>query len=397
LSEENPLLNLPRPIVEALFKSAEVEALRVKQRVLKLVKDAERFKPLLRFMKVEVREPPRVVAVDGSMSPTSSSRLGSEFAIYTAGYMVFEGRRVMDERYYAGSMSWVEGAKTFRTLLRLMMAYAERKAALEAYRDYDPDYVLLDGPFFYFRGMCRYLRSVELDLEEASTGLELVRKVRDMTLELINTGRAVCVIRRSVMRAIDGWLLYHQGEDACVKARDKHLLTLLMPSMSSWSYDQLLDRDPVLYAAFYRYYRYRRQQGVPREVLEEAREALMEHVERDFKCKLKEDLDVKTEQLPPTQRVYIRYSSNMPPFEVEAPRGFDVKGFASSFACFYNEATGLPFPVDLIDSAVSLPRGSTTAFTEEVEARLVRDSSIEGKSAISDYFSYLNPQKSEQV
>jgi len=39
------------------------------------------------------------------MPPTSSSWLGSEFAIHTAGYMVFEGRRVVDERYYAGSMS----------------------------------------------------------------------------------------------------------------------------------------------------------------------------------------------------------------------------------------------------------------------------------------------------
>jgi len=84
----------------------------------------------------------------------------------------------------------------------LMMAYAERKAALEAYRDYDQDYVLLDGRFFYFKGMCRYPRSVELDLEEMSTGLDLVRKVRNTTLELINTSKAVCVIRRSVIRAI---------------------------------------------------------------------------------------------------------------------------------------------------------------------------------------------------
>ena len=121
---------------------------------------------------------------------------------------------------------------------------------------------------------------------------------------------------------------------------------------------------------------------MPREVLEEARNALMGHMERDFKRKLKEDLDMEAEQLPPTQRAYIRYSSNMPPFEVEAPRGFDVKGFASSFAGFYNEAAGLPFPVDLIDSAVSLPRGCTTALTEEVEARLVEDSNIEDKSAI---------------
>ncbi|RLF12045.1 MAG: hypothetical protein DRJ98_01695 [Thermoprotei archaeon] len=397
MAEENPLLTLPRPIIEALFRSAEVEAQRVKMRVAKLAQAVEQVKPLFRFTPIKQGRGKLVVAADGSMSPTSSQRLGSEFAIYTAGYLAFKDREVVGERYYAGSLSWVEGLQTFRTLLRLLMAYTERKAALEAYRKYKPDYVILDGPYFYFRGHCRHLRNLEIDVEGLSTGLELIRKVRDMTLELMNTGRAICVIRRSVMRAIDGWLLYHHGEEACLRARDKHILTMVMPPMSLWSYQTLLDRDPILYATYYRFYRRRKQEGKLPKELEAQRDRLMEQARRDWERKFREDLDMNLNQAPRTQRYYLRYTASMPPFEVEAVEGIDVEDFASTFTQFYNEATGLPFPVDLIDNFISLPRGSTTAFTEEVEARLIRDQSIKDKTTISDYFTYLNPQKKEQA
>ncbi|MBO3842485.1 MAG: hypothetical protein FGF48_08745 [Candidatus Brockarchaeota archaeon] len=84
-------------------------------------------------------------------------------------------------------------------------------------------------------------------------------------------------------------------------------------------------------------------------------------------------------------------------FEIETLADVDAGEFAEYFVDFHNPATGLPHPTDLIDEAVTLPRGSTTAFTEEVEARLIKDREIEDKTAISDYFTVLNPQKKEYV
>ncbi|MEM2059090.1 MAG: hypothetical protein QXO76_12700, partial [Thermoproteota archaeon] len=51
-SEENPLLTLPRPIVDALFASAEKEARNVKERILTLKEKARRISESFRFNKI---------------------------------------------------------------------------------------------------------------------------------------------------------------------------------------------------------------------------------------------------------------------------------------------------------------------------------------------------------
>lgn len=56
-----------------------------------------------------------------------------------------------------------------------------------------------------------------------------------------------------------------------------------------------------------------------------------------------------------------------------------------------NPVTGLPFPIDLIDQNVSLPRGFTKEF---VEALLIRDRELDGFD-LSNYFMYINPQMEE--
>jgi hypothetical protein len=276
------------------------------------------------------------------------------------------------------------------------MAYAERSAALDAYWKHNPDLILLDGPFFFFRGYCRYIHAVQIETPELKTGLDLVSEVRDKTLTLMRTGKAACVIRRSGIRAVDGWLIYSRGEDACLKVNDKHLLTILMPPMTTWSYRDVCE-DPILYATFYRFYRRWRQAGKKPEELDMIKDQILSQCREDWKRKFMMDLDVELEQVPKSERHYIRYTSAAPPFEIETLTNMDPEEFAEYFVEFHNPATGLPYPTDLIDEAVTLPRGSTTAFTDEVEARLIKDSEIENKTAISDYFTALNPQKKEYV
>ena len=62
------------------------------------------------------------------------------------------------------------------------------------------------------------------------------------------------------------------------------------------------------------------------------------------------------------------------------------------FQANYNPATGFPFPIDLIDESVSLPRKFTKEFVEEIEALLIQDEELD-KIDLSNYFAYLNPQK----
>ena len=397
-SEENPLLTLPKPIVDALFENAEREAAKAKERILNLRRRLEELKGFFKFREIKGKRSGRIVVADGSMSVAPSRRLGSSFAIYSAGYMVFDGDRLVDEKYYAGSLSWPHGGvRGFLILLRLLMANAERDAALEAYWKHSPDLVLLDGPFFYFRSYCRRIHDVRLGLPELQTGLDLVRTVRDKTLTLMRTGRAVCVIRRSGIRAIDGWLTYSRGEEATLGTSDKHLLTMVMPPMSTWSYREALGERFYIYSVFYWFYRHERQRGKTAKELMEDREKLFNQSEMDLKNRFERDLKLDFSKIPRLERFYVRYSASAPPFEVEAPSGFNVEEFAEYFVDFHNPVTGLPYPVDLIDGAVTLPRGATTMFTEEIEARLVKDREIADKTAISQYFTVLNPQKKEYV
>lgn len=393
-SEGNPLLTLPRPIVDALFESAGREAGEAKARILRLRAKLEGLKGLFEFEGLGDGRRGLVVVADGSMSMVPSDRIGSSFAIYTAGYMAFEGDRMIDEEYSAGSLSWADGGRrAFGTLLRLLMANAEREAALEADRRHGPDLILIDGPFFYFRGHCRYIRGIELGVEGLESGSDLVEAVRDKTLRLMEGGRALAAIRRSALRAIDGWLIYNRGEGARLGTSDKHILTMVMPPGALWSYRQALGGDPLLFASFYRFYRRRRGEGRSAEELEGIKGDILAQCARDWENKFERDLGMG--RPPGLERFYVRYGPGSPPFEVEAPRGLRVRECAEYFIDFHNPATGLPWPMDLIDDAVGLPRGSTTAFAEEVEARLVGDEEIGDKSAISDYFAPLNPQKRE--
>ena len=229
------------------------------------------------------------------------------------------------------------------------------------------------------------------------TGKDLVEEIRDMTLELMKTGRAVCVIRRSGGRAIDGWLLYNLGWEKRLGDRDKHILTMLMPPMTIWSYKKFLHGEsPFVYTRMYRLYLYNKYRG--EKVDRQALRGFIRTAKRTWEKTLKKDLLIDNpHKVPRLERYYVRYSRTAPPFEVEVVEGTDVEKFARLFVDFHNPATGLPFPLDLIDQAVSLPRGSTTAFTQEVEAHLLHDEDIEDKSAISDYFTYLNPQKEEYI
>ena len=395
-SEENPLLTLPKPIVDALFENAEREASKAKERILSLKRRLEELKGFFKFKQISGHRSGRIVVSDGSMSVAPSRRLGSSFAIYSAGYMVFDGDRLVDEKYYAGSLSWPHGGgRGFLILLRLLMANAEREAALEAYWKHNPDLILLDGPFFYFRSYCRRIRDVQLGIPKIRTGLDLVRMVRDKTLTLMNTGKAVCVIRRSSIRAIDGWKLYNQGEEATFGTNDKHLLTMIMPPRTLWSYPEALGEKFYIYSVFYWFYRHERQRGKTARELFKERENLFAQSERDLKNRFERDLELS--KIPSMVRFYIRYSASAPPFEVEATPRFNAEEFAEYFVDFHNPVTGLPYPTDLIDGAVTLPRGATTTFTEEIEARLVRDREIADKTVISQYFTVLNPQKKEYV
>lgn len=390
--KENPLLMLPRPLTEALFSSAAKEAERIKRKIASLENKFKSIKELIRPIEIKGIKYGKVLVADGSMPKGASERIGSDFSIYSAGYMVFNKKEMIAEDYEGGSISGVENLKRLFILSRVLMAYTERKLALEAFIKYKPDVVLLDGPFFYFRGKCKLIHDIAFENELFKKGFDIVKETRDITLKLMNSGKAMCIIKRSALRAIDGWLLMNKGEKNCVGVRDKYILAKLMPQKTFWSYNSILDKDPVIYSIAYRLAQLRKTKESKK-----SPEELIKKAEDYRKKEYEKDLNVDFNELPKTERYYVRYTSLAPPFEIEVVKGSNVEELIEYFTDFYNPATGLPYPIDLIDQNVRLPEGTTTAFTEEVEAMLVKDRSFLNKAIVSDYFNYLNPQKKEFV
>ena len=120
--------------------------------------------------------------------------------------------------------------------------------------------------------------------------------------------------------------------------------------------------------------------------LKQAQSTVEKRMERDLGGRLKE--------ISQNARHVYRACSATPPFCFEAHRDMKVEAVLSYFKQNCNPATGLPFPIDLVDQNVSLPRRFTKEFVEEVEALLIKDPEM-GKVNLANHFMSINPQKEE--
>ncbi len=336
----------------------------------------------------------RVAVVDGSNSPTTSERLGIRVGTYCASYIIFEGKQQVDEGYVARcyTTEQTEGYGVSLILLELLRLNLERELAYRCFKEKDVDWVILDGSFFGFRADAYKVKKETLGVEGYRFGRELISNIRDKTLALMDSRRAVGVIKRSRSAAIDGWLLYKYGDPSrCVGANDKHILTALLPPEHYFSYEWLFERPEAynFYAQMKALYNY----AVASRRKVRNMEQLYDKAKWNVTHNIYKTLEYAVERITSTSRHFVR-CSQPPPFEFEVKVGTDVEPILSYFKSFYNPATGLPWPLDLVDLDTTLPRSFNKEFVEEVEALLIRDPSNQ-KDALLNYFTHLNPQKEE--
>lgn len=403
---------LPVVLQHQFFKHAEEEAQRCKDR---LKERAERIRALQEL--IETRPIPkndewrrwRVAVVDGSNSPATSERLGSRYGAYCAGYLIFQEGQPVDEGYDSGEFVQDQlGSEDVAAKALSMMRYGlERRLALKCLEEKNVDLVMLDGSFFGFRAEAYSINEELLDVKGYTRGLDITLDVRDKTLRLLKSGRAVGIIKRSRMSAIDGWLISRHGDESqCMHSNDKFILSLIMPVGHWFAYHWLfkptieyIDTQQVLeksriafnyYNTFRSMYRYKvlkkKQNLSPEKIYDDAAQSLKRTIYKSLK--------IDHLQILRTARYYVKCSL-APPFELEAPLSMDAEPIISFFLAFHNPVTGLPWPIDLIDESVSLPRGFTKEFVEEIEAELIRDPEVSDKIWLQTHFSYLNPQKEE--
>lgn len=414
--EERPTpdwMKIPTVLQHKFFKQAQEEAERCKHR---LKERFERLNNLREYIKSEPLPDGdqwrkwRVAVIDGSNSPATSERLGSRFGVYCAGYMIFEDNQPVEHGFEADEfvqdqMGSQDVAEKALSMLRILL---ERKIALECLEEKKADLVLIDGSFFGFRADAHRINDEILDVKGYHRGKDLTIDVRDKTLKLLKSDRSVGIIKRSRMSAIDGWLISRYGDEShCIHSNDKFILSLIMPPSHWFSYEWLfkptaiehLDADKVreqwsiahhYYNTFRSIYRYKLSKGDP-----SSPGRIFDDAAQSLKRVIKKSLDIDHLQVIRTSRYFVK-CSEMPPFELETPLDVDVKPLLSYFKAFHNPATGLPWPIDLVDENVTLPAGFTKEFVEEIEAELIRDPEVQDKIGLQAHFAPLNPQKPDE-
>lgn len=395
--DEYSWVKLPQPLQHQFFKLAEKEAKKCKERIQQKQQKLKSLSGLIKGKPIPDSDEWRrwrVAVIDGSNSPTTSERLGIRVGTYCASYLIFEGMQQVDEGYVSRCYiaEQLEGYGDALTLLELLRLDLERELAYRCLKEKNVDWVILDGSFFGFRASAYRIKKENLGADEHRLGQELITSVRDKTLALMDSKKAVGLIKRSRAAAIDGWLLYKYGDlDKCVGANDKYILTALLQPAHYFAYEWIFGKaDAYHYFAQMRdLYNYANLSKKRIKNMDQ----LYDSAKRKVTHSIYRSLNYAVERITSLARYFVR-CGEPPPFEFEVKIGTDIDPILSYFKALHNPATGLPWPLDLVDLSATIPKGFNKEFVEEIEALLIKDSSTR-KEALLNYFAYLNPQKEE--
>jgi len=416
------LSKLPPKLQENFFEYAEEAA---RKTVEMIVRDRVKISNIGRYL--SFRDIPDILdrelvvgVVDGSSSPTFNDRLGYRIGVYTACYMVFEGDKIIsdrdDESMEAGYMMVSQTGDILQThkILSLLMTSKERELALRCMKNYDVDIMLIDGAFYGFRTRCsevKKLNLAEMGIEGYRSAWDLIERVLTFTRHLVRSGKAVAVIKRLRTSAIDGWILSKTWSiSEITKRNDRSILRMLLPYGKYFNYrDFIGDRWSYLhYSSLISWYNDIVEKKIVKEdksMDENTREAL-EYVDKKLKTQIHTDLCQHNtgsherdtcaanllKEITSRPRIHVRLSPYTAPVCLEIGENVDLEMVLAYVLKSANLATGLPFPIDLVDEMISIDRELAKEFAEEVEARLLLNREV-SSDEVESRLEPLNPQK----
>jgi len=390
-------VKIPVSMQHQFFELAANEAQRTKLRLLEHKKRLNELRGILQFDTLSEStdwKDWKIAYVDGSDSPVLSRHMGGRFGTYAAGWNVYRGDELQSEQYFSGKMVDFETGdiEVSKKILELLSASLERDITLKCLEEESPDLIIIDGSFFGFATRSRLVRERKIAQDEYEQGSDLIDHLVNSTSRLLQSGKAVGIIKRVTTAAIDGWIIKRDGDDRNVlHTNDRHILSSLLAVGQIFSYTRTLG-DPHGFNFFSRlasaYRRYIERLGVKDidVILRNARSEIEASITRNLGCQPKIVLS--------TERMYLRSDYPAPPFCIEFKAGKDMSKIVAYLAAVHNPASGLPLPLDMVDENVGLPRGFTKEFVEEIEANLVRDPQLD-KFDLQNHFAHLNPQKEE--
>jgi hypothetical protein len=367
MEETNPILSKPKKLIENFFSLAEEDA----KKIVEIIKQDKVFiEQVAKHVKPESFTPDdqpkiKVAVVDGSCAPIPSMKIGVGLAVISAGYLIAEGTKIVKMDYCANSFTDRQNREEFKFAVQLGMTLLERKMAVESLKE-NPDLLIIDGSLAFPRYPPL---SVELSPVQA--------EIRRLTEEVVNSKKAIGIIKRSGLSAIQAEL-FLRGQLAWKEIRplrDKYLMDVILPEKTVWQYSNFTANVPQSLSKTLR--QLKRAGAVV--TTEEFTEAYAKNYARE------------TATQPTLMRAYMRAFKEAAPFEIEHPPGMSVINIAEKLWSLCNEATGLPIILDLLDHDVGIERTLMQAYADEVHARTL-DKTTDTKT-LQSLFKPLNPEK----
>jgi hypothetical protein len=418
-SEIPDLLRIPRPLQEKFYAAALEEAQTLSKQIADFSSTVEEISRMIGGGVYVVKASDewrdfKIGVVDGSDVPAVNDRIGLRYGLYSVAYKLFKGLDPVDdgEWFYGDRLSGKISMQreSFLKILDLLTTYYERYAARNILNQVD--LVMVDGSFFGYRAGCSMVKEEELNWTDGLTNtafktvFDLISRINDLTVELVESGKAFGVIKRVSTMALDGYMCYLYGPQRGVTLSDRSVLGMLMKPGEVFDYENVFGQNlrfDVLtwYRKTYMDSSIKRKE--PEVILRKAENRVFLQLVADLTPHRPGRGGWKSYENAPvvrvarsTKRVFVKTVEDIPPICVEFSSTMPDRLRELVLSYVYgtaNPATGLPLALDLVDDLVSLPRGVCREFVNEIEAEMLRRGF--SRESLLAVFSRYNPQKEE--
>jgi len=417
-AEDTAVSKLPPKLQYAFTLMVDEAAEALTRRLHEEEKKVENLRGVIKFRNVEKEAENyrglRVGVVDGSVSPELNERTGRRLGVYTVSYMVFEDMHVISDNDddsmrigYIVAPQTGAGAHA-RKILNLLATYYEREMAKTCMQKYNPDLLIIDGSFFGFRAWCSKISNKTLEDFNGVAGFrtvsELIDKTYKISRELAESRKAVGIVKRVRTQAIDGWLYSRRWrKEDITSLNDKLILSKLMRSGELFDYRDLLGEKWSYhhFSSIITWINDIEKRILPRCGREERLKRVMDYVDSKVKTQIKTDLcvdgdgkcaDERYGSIVGMRRVYLKACDFAQPVCIEFGEAVALDSVVGYIMASVNDSTGLPFPLDIVDSNITLDRRIAKEFADDVEVRLLDLKRIEARKLREGFLSW-NPQK----
>ena len=370
-----------RVILDQFYQLSEREAKELSKQINAIQSYIEAIERHTTFKTLESNGDAYVVAaVDGSNASNPLTLLSRSYSIYAVTTVIHRpGERLTSRSELYRIKTSLPNTDVAKLFTAWRMLKHERETAKKIAGDVD--IVVIDGSFYGFiYSLHRILKRYG---DSAKSIVKIASQIYTNTVELIDIGNVLGVVKRARTISITPYLHLHYGLPF-KPLLDRLILHVIQPLNTLYSYTEMYG-SPWRYQVLNKYAK--KYPNISIEKASEDVKAMYDDINS-----LLGGVTTVDEILNKTERIVLRHYLSTP-VEIDIPtnRNKTVDEFLSTKE-YFNPDTNLPLINDMADYEGRIPDDFNHLFAEEVEALLIKKYRV-NPVLLQAYFKNLNPQK----